>query len=257
MLVIDKKILMFDIKEVHFSNNPFDMDGCDFLIFPFCRNKVDAKGFVRYQKLTSIIDLTQDLDTIWSKFHRDTYKGIKRAEREDVRILVNSRYEQFFDIYKNFIRKKEIDSIFGSIGVETASLDTMKKKGTLFVAEYRNEILGGMLFLEDDSNIETLVSASKRLERGKEEKAIIGCANRLIRWETIKYAKEKGIKEFDLGGLFPEDKVDKDPIKKGINSYKLSFGGDVVTGFTYEKGYSKILKLAYSIYNYKIGRTTI
>jgi lipid II:glycine glycyltransferase (peptidoglycan interpeptide bridge formation enzyme) len=257
MLVIDKKILMFKIKEVHFAKYPFDIDGCDFLTFPFCRNKVDAKGFVRYEKLTSVIDLTQDLDTIWNKFHRDTYKGIKRAERDGVRILVNSRYEQFFNIYQNFIRKKEIDSIFGGIGVETASLETMEKKGTLFVAEYQNKIVGGMLFLEDDSNIETLVSASKRLEQGKEEKAIIGCANRLIRWEAIKYAKAKGIKEFDLGGLFPEDKVEKDPIKKGINSFKLSFGGDVVTGFTYEKGYSKILKLAYSIYNYKMGRTTI
>jgi lipid II:glycine glycyltransferase (peptidoglycan interpeptide bridge formation enzyme) len=254
MLIIDKKILMFNIKEVHFSKNPFDIEGCDFLIFPYCKNKVEAKGFVCYKKLTSIIDLTQDLDTIWKKFHRDTFKGIKRAEREGVKISINNGYEQFFDIYQNFIRKKEINSIFGGIGVETASLDTMKKKGTLFVAEYHGEILGGMLFLEDDSNIETLVSASKRLEGEKEDKAIIGCANRLIRWEAIKYAKEKGIKEFDLGGLFPEDKTEKDPIKKGINSFKLSFGGDVVPGYTYEKGYSKILKLAYYLHNFKIGR---
>jgi len=257
MLVLDKKILMFNIKEVHFSKNPFDIEGCDFLIFPFCKNKVEAKGFVRYKKLTSIIDLNQDLDTILNKFHRDTYKGIKRAEKEGVKISMNNGYEQFFDIYQNFTRKKEIDSIFGGIGVETASLDTMKKKGTLFVAEHHGEILGGMLFLEDDANIETLVSASKRFEREKENKAIIGCANRLIRWEAIKYAKEKGLKDFDLGGLFPEDKAEKDPIKKGINSFKLSFGGDVVPGYTYEKGYSKILKLAYYLYNFKLGRNPI
>jgi lipid II:glycine glycyltransferase (peptidoglycan interpeptide bridge formation enzyme) len=257
MLVIDKKILMFNIKEVHFSKNPYDIDDCDFLIFPFCKNKVDVKGFACYKKLTSIIDLTQDLETIFNKFHRDTYKGIKRAEREGIKISINTGYEQFFEIYQQFVRKKEIDSIFSGIGVETASLDTMKKKGTLFIAEYHGEILGGMLFLEDDANIETLVSASKRLDHEKEKKAIIGCANRLIRWEAMKYAKDKGIKEFDLGGIFPEEKIQKDPEKKGINAFKLSFGGDIVPGYTYEKGYSKILNLAYRIYNYKIGRTSI
>jgi lipid II:glycine glycyltransferase (peptidoglycan interpeptide bridge formation enzyme) len=254
MLVLDKKILMFNIKEIHFSKNPFDVEDCDFLIFPFCKNKVDEKGFVRYQKLTSIIDLNQDLETIFNKFHRDTYKAIKRAEREGITISINSGYEQFFEMYQDFVRKKEIDSIFGGIGVETASLDTMKKKGTLFIAEHHEEILGGMLFLEDENNIETLVSASKRLDRDGGNKALIGCANRLIRWEAMKYAKKKGIKEFDLGGIFPEEKTANDPEKKGINSFKLSFGGDVVSGYTYEKGYSKILKLAYNIYNYKIGR---
>jgi lipid II:glycine glycyltransferase (peptidoglycan interpeptide bridge formation enzyme) len=254
MLALDKKILLFKIKEIHFSEKPFNVEGCDFLIFPFCKNKVDVKGFVRYQRFTSIIDLTQDLDTIFNKFHRDTYKGIKRAEREGITISVNTGYERFFELYQDFVRKKEIDSVFGGLGVETASLDTMKKKGTLFTAEHCGEMLGGMLFLEDEENIETLVSASKRLDRDAENKAIIGSVNRLIRWEAMKYAKEKGIKEFDLGGIFPEEKVAKDPEKKGINSFKLSFGGDVVPGYAYEKGYSKILNFAYRLYNYKIGR---
>lgn len=257
MLVLDKKILRFKVKEIHFSSNPFDVEGCDFLIFPFCKNQVNINGFVRYHRLTSIIDLTQDLDMIFNNFHRDTYKGIKRAEREGVKVSINTGYEQFFELYQDFVQKKGIGSIFGGIGVETASLETMKDKGTLFIAEHNGEMLGGMLFLEDEDNLETLVSASKRLEKDTEKKALIGCANRLIRWEAMKYAKGKGIKEFDLGGIFPEDKVAADPEKKGINSFKLSFGGDVVPGFTYEKGYSKMLRFAYRLYNFKIGRKPV
>lgn len=257
MLVIDKKILMFNIKEAHFSKNPFDIEGCDFLIFPFCKNKVDAKGFVRYNKQTSIIDLTQNLDTIWQKMNRNSTRIIKQAEKEDIKIRVNYEYDKYFQVYENFIREKKMSSRFRIFGAEIISLDVIKKKGTLFVAEYQDEILAGHVFLEDDSNIEDLATGSKRLDNEKERGKFVGYANRLILWEAIKYAKEKGLKEFDLGGLFPEEKVEKDPEKKGINSFKLSFGGDIVQGYAYQKGYSKILKLAYRIYNYQIGRNSI
>jgi len=251
MQVIDKKMFMFNVKEVHFSKNPFDVEGCDFLIFPYCKNKVEAKGFIRYNKLTSIIDLTKNLDTIWQKMNRNSTRIIKEAEREDIKIRINYEYEYFFQIYKNFLQKKGLKSFFEVFGVGIVPLNTIKKNGTLFVAEYHGEILAGHFFLEDDSNIEDWVTGSKRLENEKERSRLVGCANRLILWEAIKYAKEKGIKEFDFGGLFPKDKAEKDPIKKGINSFKLSFGGEVVPGYSYEKGYSKSLKIAYYLYHLK------
>jgi lipid II:glycine glycyltransferase (peptidoglycan interpeptide bridge formation enzyme) len=257
MLTIEKKILMFDIKEVHFSNDPFDVEDCDFLVFPFCKNKVDANGFTRYEKLTSVIDLHQDLETIQKNFHRDTRKGIRRAENAGVKILKNEGYEQFYEMNKKFIKKKGLSSIFEHIGAEIASLETMKKKGTLFVAEYTDEIIGGLYFLEDNFNIKSLIGASKRLEQDKERRKIIGYANRLIRWEAIKYAKDKGITEFDLGGIFPGNKIEDDPVKRGINKFKLSFGGDILPGYSYEKGYSKILKFAYYFNNIKKGKSPI
>lgn len=251
MQVIDKKMFMFNIKEVHFSKDPFDIDGCDFLIFPYCKNKVKAKGFFCYNKFTSIIDLTQNLDSIWQKMNRNSTRIIKQAEREDIKIRINCEYDKFFQIYKNFLRKKRINSLFEVFGVGIMPLNTIKKNGTLFVAEYQGEILTGHLFLEDDSNIEDWVTGSKRLENEKERSKLVGCANRLILWEAIKYGKEKGLKEFDFGGLFPENKAEKDPIKKGINSFKLSFGGEVVPGYSYEKGYSKSFKLAYYMHHLK------
>lgn len=254
MQVIDKKMFMFDIKEVHFSKNPFDIEGCDFLIFPYCKNKVEAKGFICYKKLTSIIDLTENLDKIWQKIDRkSTRYSIKRAEREGIKIRINNKYDQFFQIYKKFLQKKGLNSLFEVFGVGIVPLDTMKKNGTLFVADYNGEILGGILFLEDEFNIEAWVSASKRHEIEKKKYVLVGCANRLIWWEAIKYAKEKGIKEFDFGGLWPEDEAEKNPEKKRINSFKLRFGGEVKPGYSYEKGYSKTLHLAYYLYHLKMN----
>lgn len=256
MLAVDKKILMYKIREVHFSDYPYDIDGCHFLKFHYCKNKVNAKGFTCQKELTSVIDLTQDLDTIWRNMDKkSTRHRIKWARREGIKIRKNEDYDQFFQIYRSFIRKKGIKSLFDVFGVGSTTLETMKKYGTLFVAEYNGEILVGNVYLKDNSNIEAWLGASKRLEVDRTKASIISNANRLIEWEAIKYAKEKGMKEFDLGGLWSEEDAKRDITKKGINSFKLSFGGKIDTRYSYQKIYSNIYNLAYNLYNLKnLGR---
>lgn len=255
MLITDRKILTFNIKEVHFSDYPHDIEGCDFLTFHYCKNKVNAKGFTCQKELTSIIDLTQDLDTIWQDMDKKSVRyRIKRAQREGIKIRINEGYDQFFQIYRSFIQKKGIKSLFDTFGVRSTTLKNMKKYGTLFVAEYDGEILVGTLYFEDNSNMKAWIGASKRLEVDKAKASMISNADRLIDWEAIKYAKEKGIEEFDLGGLWSEE-AEKDKRKKGINSYKLSYGGEIVTRYSYHKIYSKVYNLVYHLYNLKnLGR---
>ena len=89
------------------------------------------------------------------------------------------------------------------------------------------------------------------MEVDRAKVSIISNADRLIDWEAIKYAKEKGIKEFDLGGLWSKEEAEKDEKKKGINSFKLSLGGEIVTRYSYQKIYSKIYNLAHNLYNLK------
>ena len=88
------------------------------------------------------------------------------------------------------------------------------------------------------------------MEVDKEKAKLIGYANRLIHWEAIKYAKEKGIKEYDLGGIFSDEEVEKDKVKMGIRSFKLSFGGESVTRYQYQKIYSKGFKILYRLYTF-------
>jgi len=251
MLAIGKKILTFNIKDVHFSDYPYDVEGCDALKFHYCRKKVNANGFTRQEEFTSIIDLTQDLETILQNMNKNTRYCIKRAQGKEIIVRINEDYEQFFQIYKSFIQKKGIKSLFEVFGVGTTTLEAMKRYGTLFVAEYDNEILGGNLYLEKQSSIEAWISASKRLEAGKNKRKLIGYANRLLDWEAIKYAKEKGMKEFDHGGLWPEGEAEENRKKKGINSFKLSFGGEIVTRYSYYKIYSNYLNIIYYLCNLK------
>ena len=246
MLAVDKKIFIFSSKTIHFCDHPYDVDGCDVVNFADCGNKVDVKGFTRRESFTSIIDLTQDLDVLWRNMDKKSSRyEIKRAEKEGIKLDLNQDYEQFYRLNKAFIQSKGFGSL---LRIEIPKVEAMRKYGTLFTAEYSGEILGGHLYLEDEAHIRLWLSASKRLWADKEKAALIGRANRLLHWEAIKYAKEKGIKEFDWGGLWPQEEAERDGKKKAINSFKLSFGGEIVTRYSYQKAYSKAYWLAQYLY---------
>lgn len=247
MLVIDKRLFIFKMKEIHFSDYPYDVGGCQVISFPFCKNRVDASGFTCEESLTSVIDLTQDLDTIWRNIDNESCRNrIRRAQRDGIKFKINEGYEEFYRLNKSFEQQKGFAT---PLGIGTPKLETIKRYGTLFIAEYECEILGGHLYLEDEANIKLGLSASKRLEADREKAKVIGRANRLLHWEAIKYAKEKGIKEFDWGGLWREEEADKDERKKAINSFKLSFGGEIVTRYSYRKVYGRSYLLAQHLYH--------
>ena len=234
MLEIEKKKLFFKSKEIWFSDSPFDVKGYQAVTFRECKNKVDATGFKRKEFTTLVIDLSQDLDNIWKKMDNTSCRyGVNRAKRDGVNILRNSHYDEFVAINQSFRVNKGLDE--GAIDIEF-----MKKYGMLLVAEFKGEIIGGHFYLEDGENMRSLVAASKRLSVDKKMATLIGNANKLLIWEAINIAREKGIREFDMGGYYTGKT--KDEQKEKINSFKKSFGSDVVTHYVYEKYYSSIFK---------------
>jgi len=246
MLVLDKKILTFKVKEIHFSDYPYDIGGCDALSFHFCRNKITAPGFTCTERLTSVIDLTQDLDTIWRKLDKKSSRyAINRAQRDGIEFKINQNYEEFYHLNKSFMQQKGIMPLLG-IGV--TSIKEMKRYGTLFISEYKGEVLSGHLYLEDENNLKLWLSASKRLDVDREKAILIGNANRLLHWEAIKYAKEKGIEEFDMGGLWSDEEAKANEMKRNINFFKQSFGGKTTTYYDYQKIYSPLYKRGSHLY---------
>lgn len=237
MLEIEIKGHVFKYKEIWFADYPYDIKGYASVTFMECRNKVDITGFTRQEHTTLVIDLTQDLDTIWRNMGKKSCRyEINRAKRDGVIVKMNQNFNEFYEMDKSFREKK---------GLATASLrhpEFMRRYGTLFTAEVAGELIAGQFYLEDENNIRWLEGASKRLEAGRDKAILIGCANRLIIWEAIKYAKEKGIKELDMGGYYTGGDTN-DP-RYSINTFKRSFGGELTTHYIYDRIYSKIYKLA-------------
>ena len=239
MLQIERKRYIFRTKEIWFSDYLFDVKGYDGVTFRACKNKIDIKGFTREEFTTLVIDLTQDLEVILGNMSKSSCRyAINRAIRDGVEIRINENYEEFYEINRSFRKNKGLP-----LGSET--VEFMEKYGTLFIAGSDGKILGGQLYLEDESNIRWLLGASKRLEVNKEKATLIGNANRLMVWEAIKYAKENGMFEFDLGGYTGGDNKDT------IDIFKQSFGGKLTIHYSYRKDYSKIYKIAKKAYQMK------
>jgi len=240
MLAIDRRFLAFRRKDFWFCERPFEVTDCDGVIFYSCPDKVDVPGFVRRDFTTIAIDLTQDEDRLWKGIDFWTRKKINKADNKGVEVMIDCHHEEFYDIYRAFRREK---------GLVPYSLDPafMKTYGTLFVASLDGEIVAGHFFLSDGHHIRGLITGSKRLEADRYRANIIGYANRLIVWEAMKYARQKGIREYDMGGYYTGPAGDEQ--MERINAYKASFGGSVTTRYHYEKSYSRLFSLAQQTYN--------
>jgi len=245
MKCIIKRIFLFKIKEIYFAERPFDVDDCDSVTFFDCTENVEIPGFTCAKKFTAIIDLNQDLEVIFSNFGKHNRQKIRRAEKEGIRIRLNQHYNEFKELANKFQKRKGFGTVVDRI---TADKEWIKKYGTLFTAEYNGEVLCGVLFLEDEYAMKAWIYGSKRLDVAKEKTYEIGRANRLLHWESIKYAKEKGLKEWDWGGMWSEEEVLQDDRKKAINDFKSGFGSNMVARFEYKKVYSKYYKVAQALY---------
>jgi lipid II:glycine glycyltransferase (peptidoglycan interpeptide bridge formation enzyme) len=245
MLVLDRKLLLFRVKEIHFADKPFDIYGCDRLNFLYCKGKFDMKGFICTPYLTLVTNLTEDVDVLWKKLTSHCRQKINRAQKDDTKISINEHYEEFYDIFRLFASQKRSYGL--PFGIGLPNLDTLKRCSTLFTAELQGETIAGHLFLQGETIFRAYISVSKRLGAQAQRANSIGNANRLAYWEALKYAKGKGLLEFDWGGVWPDEEANADPIKGNINRVKREFGGERVQLYCYEKVYSRKYRIAHNV----------
>ena len=165
---------------------------------------------------------------------KSSCRRLKKATNDDVVIRVNQDYDSFYKLNSEFRKLKGLPEY-------DVDVDYMKKNGILFSAEFQGKIIGGQFYLSDGKNIRWLLGASRRLENTNIS-AIVSNSYRLLVWEAIKYAKRKEMKTFDMGGYYIGEKPNIE--KEGINDFKKSFGGELVTHYNYQKNYSMIYFLA-------------
>jgi hypothetical protein len=235
-IIIDYSFLIFKKRDIFLSEFPYETDDkFDVVTFNYCTNKTDLPGYTCEEKLTSTIDLKQEPEVIWNKMDRKLRQKIRNATKESIIWKINENFDEFYTISKNFMGQKNFASsiitprIDAFLGLEFPTVKIMKKYGTLFTAELDGEILSGHLYLEDNENILAWISTSKRLTVTKETSKLINHANCLLHWQAINYAKEKSIEKFNWGG------ISQDPKLNSINTYKLSYGGQIEPSYFYSK----------------------
>jgi lipid II:glycine glycyltransferase (peptidoglycan interpeptide bridge formation enzyme) len=244
VIIIDRSFHIFRTRDIFLSEFPYDTgDKFDVVRFNYCKNRINLPGYTCEEKLTSTIDLQQESEEIWNKMDRKLRQKIKKATKENIIWKINENFNEFHTISREFVKQKQyVPRIVIFLGLELPTVKIMKKYGTLFTAELNGEILSGHLYLEDKENILAYISTSKRLAVDKETSKLINYANCLLHWQAINYAKEKSIRTFNWGG------ISLDPKNNSINTYKLSFGGQIEPSYFYSKVNNKFYEKLSSLY---------
>lgn len=230
---IENRFLMFKTYTIWFCEAPFEIDGASGVTFMSCPIKVDLSGFNRREQTTIVFDLSKSIDALWKDVGKTTRQRIKKAEREGVEIHVDKGHEEFIGLNDRFRKLK-------GLAPHSVSPEYMQQYGILFTAVLGDELLAGCFNLSDRMNMRGMIGATARLEVEPERQGLVSNANRMLEWEMLKYAKEKGMDTYDLGGYYTGDLPDHEKIK--INEFKNSFGGELVVRYDYQKDYSPLLK---------------
>lgn len=209
---------------------PFDVKGAAMVNF-FSYEKYDVEGFKRSDGLTTVIDLRQDLDNIWSQMRKKyTRKLIIEGEKKGIEIKQDKNFSEFKKIYKHFRKVKKLSS----------DPFALLQQGTFFSAYYKGEMIAGHIFVVGQKEMRSWVTASSHLAHKKwKDKRLVGCANRMLIWQAIKWGKNQGIELFDLGGISPDS---KNSGLRTLAEFKESFGGQRKECYYYFKVYSPIIK---------------
>ena len=136
---------------------------------------------------------------------------IRRAIREGLRVKLNADWSNFYEMEKNFRLRKGLPPYY------PIPEEIKGRRAILLTAYIDDELIAGHVYLMDDKHIRWWRAVSKRLEAFKKKATLIGCANKLLVWEAIKYVKDKGVGELNLGGYYvgsPNEEL------KRINTFK-------------------------------------
>jgi lipid II:glycine glycyltransferase (peptidoglycan interpeptide bridge formation enzyme) len=244
MITYYRKISFFNVRETWFN---YHHKALDIILLNVFKNLKEANvKFIPAVKVISHsveINLEQDTEIIFANFSSDIRRKIRKAESEGISCYFHNDTDKFVSFYNDFATRKK---------TFTTSEHKMREFGDyirMSFAEHNGQVLAGHSYLADkDMKIVTgLHSGTIRL-KGDSDKSLVGRAHKLLIVKDILYFKEMGFKTFDFGGYVKDT---KDESLRGINNFKLSFGGKVVPcinyysyGYWLLKKISKLLRLS-------------
>ncbi len=195
--------------------------------------KVDALGFRRKETLTSVIDLSESLETVFSRMRKSFIrKQIEQGKRRGIVVEKSDDFASFYPLYSAFSKKMNFERVPKS---------TLAGNGILFIAKHEGKILAGGVFIGDGVDMRAWVLASLRVGNASgRERDMIGEANRMIIEKALMCAKEAGYRQFDLGGIAPDA---ENAGWRAVAVFKEAFGGVRIPAYYYHKVYSPLSRM--------------
>ena len=183
---------------------------------------IDLVNFSKLEKLTSMINLREKIDNIFSKFSATNRNEINRTFKDmKFKVVMNDKnYKSLYKLHFNFEKQQNRNPLIKK--------DYLKHK--FFSIYYDDLLIVAMSFFENDKIIRLGQIASLRLEKSElvDLTKKISYGSRRLIFEICKYGNENKFDFFDLGIINKSDTS-----KLGILKFKSSFGGLEKKTFVY------------------------
>jgi hypothetical protein len=187
-----------------------------------------------------VINLTDDEDEIFSRFHKNNRYKINRAKNRDDLLFheltspTDSEIETFKEFFNPFAKEKNIEPC------DVNKLKAIRDQGALVmtsITDQNHQALCYHVYQKDDIQTLLLHSGSIRYNHADSNyRSLVGRANRYLHWKDIQSFKNKGCKWYNWGcKLFNE----KDSGEQNVNKFKTEFG--TINGFDSRIFYSNTL----------------
>jgi hypothetical protein len=239
MIEFHRKMGPFVITEIWFSDDVYDVDGVDAVQFRNTTFSGTKEGFTQEISKTLVLDLRQSIEEIWNSMEKRARRDITKVlEDKSIVIRFDERIAEFDAINREFRKRKGLPPMM-------ISPEEMKKNYLLATYEKDGVVLGGHLCIKDERNLRQLISCNSMTPECGVPPNIFARANKLSIWEMMKHSKEEGIEEYDFGGYATGELGEE---LKGINEFKMSFGGHLCDKNSYIKNYSKTFSASKSVY---------
>ncbi len=162
------------------------------------------------------LDLSAENDELLHSFRHDTRLHIRRSEQQGIvirRAQDEGDVQEFQRIYFEMLRKKNVPGNEGHLSHALRWVVNQKDRGALLLASKEATPLGGVLVVRAAKRSWGVFSANVR-DAGV-------TAGHLLQWSAIRWAKEHGCVDYDLGGY-------REGINTGPPSFKRGFCRAVV-----------------------------
>jgi len=175
---------------------------------------------------TVTVDLSPPEEELLARMRKSTRYGVRKAAREGVEVVEPEDFEAAWETFYGWMEDTAERKSGFTIRRPREYLHDMMRamhdagQGNLFLAVHEGKPLAGVFVFTFGEKYWFMHGASSTEKRSYNP-------NHLLQWEVMRWAKQRGIRYYDMVGIpKPEDRNEDDPYY-GVYRFKTGFGGDV------------------------------
>ncbi|WP_144362893.1 GNAT family N-acetyltransferase [Mediterraneibacter gnavus] len=192
---------------------------CEFVRFElFSDYYQQYEGEIESRTHNVVRNLESSMDEIWMDFKQKVRKNVKRANTYGVEVIIDepgTYMDDFLRIYYGTMERSDAENQFYFKKPFFEELMSMEN-AVMFHVRFEEKIISTELVIYGAENCYSYLG-------GTDSEYFYTRANDFLKFEIIKWAKEKGLKNFVLGGGYGSD--------DGIFQYKMNLAPHGIKDF--------------------------